>query len=63
SLKDGSELHISDIGFISPKGVVYEKIGVTPDVVIEHRIKDLQSGYDQGIIEAENILSDITAEQ
>ncbi|MEZ5345609.1 MAG: S41 family peptidase [Pyrinomonadaceae bacterium] len=58
SLKDGSELHISDIGFISPKGNIYEKVGVTPDIVIEHTIRDLQGGIDRGMFEAEKLLED-----
>ena len=61
-LKGGSELHISDIGFLSAKGKVYEKIGVTPDQVVESRIDDLQSGFDRGIYEAENLLNDGAAE-
>ncbi len=56
SLKDGSELHISDIGFISAKGTIYEKIGVTPDLNVETKIGDLQIGYDRGIVEAENMI-------
>ncbi len=58
SLKDGSELHISDIGFVSPNGNIYEKIGVTPDVVIDQTIKDLQGGIDRGMSEAEKLLED-----
>ncbi len=61
-LKDGSELHISDIGFISSKGKVYEKVGVTPDRFIEPRITDLQSGFDRGLSEAETMLNDAAAD-
>jgi carboxyl-terminal processing protease len=56
-LKGGSELHISDIGFLSSKGKVYEKVGVTPDKIIELKIDDLQSGLDKGIIEAEKMFN------
>lgn len=56
----GGELHLSDIGFISPKGNIYEKIGVTPDKVIDLKLSDIQSGIDKGILEAEKIF-DVTA--
>lgn len=56
-LKGGSELHISDIGFLSAKGKVYEKVGVTPDKIIELKIDDLQSGLDKGIVEAEKMFN------
>ncbi len=59
-IKGGSELHISDIGFISPKGKVYEKIGVTPDKLVELKIEDLQSGFDRGIDEAEKMFEDFS---
>ena len=62
-LKDGSELHISDIGFISAKGKIYEKVGVTPDRVIEPKIADLLSGFDRGLTVAENMISVASANQ
>ncbi len=57
SLKDGSELHISDIGFISAKGNIYEKVGVTPDKIVKLTVKDLENEIDRHIEEAENIFS------
>ena len=56
-LRGGSELHISDIGFLSAKGKIYEKVGVTPDQVVKTKILDLQSGFDRGISTAEKLLS------
>ena len=52
-IKGGGELHISDYGFLSSKGKVYEKIGITPDKIIELKIADLQSGFDKVREEAE----------
>lgn len=57
SMKGGGELHISDIGFLSAKGKIYEKIGVTPDKTVELKINDLRNNVDVGINEAEKILS------
>ncbi len=54
-IKGGGELHISDIGFLSSKGKVYEKVGVTPDKVVEIKIADLRNGIDRGIEEAEKM--------
>ncbi len=61
-LPGGSELHISDIGFISAKGNVYEKVGVTPDKVLDLDIADLRRGFDRSLALAESMLNDITAE-
>ena len=61
-LRDGSELHISDIGFISAKGRIYEKVGVTPDKVLDLNIADLRSGLDRGVVEAENMLTEAALE-
>jgi len=61
-LRGGSELHISDIGFLSAKGNIYEKVGITPDKVVPQRIADLQNGFDRGISEAENILTSAAAQ-
>ncbi len=57
-IKGGGELHISDIGFLSSQGKVYEKMGVTPDKVIELKISDLQNGFDRSISEAEKMYED-----
>ena len=59
-LKGGSELHISDIGFLSAKGKVYEKIGVTPDKVVELRIEDLRDELDREVEEAEKMLTEVS---
>lgn len=56
-VKGGAELHISDIGFLSPSGKVYEKVGVTPNKNVPLKIADLQSGVDRGLNEAEKNLS------
>jgi carboxyl-terminal processing protease len=61
-LEGGGELHISDIGFLSSQGRIYEKVGVTPDIVIEPQIIDLQSGFDRGIDEAEKMLNSSISE-
>lgn len=61
-IKGGSELHISDIGFLSSKGKVYEKVGVTPDKIVELKIEDLQSGFDRGINEAEKMFDTSSVE-
>ena len=55
--KGGSELHISDTGFLSPKGKVYEKTGVTPDRIVELKIEDLQNQFDREVNEAEKMLN------
>lgn len=60
--KDGSELHISDTGFLSARGNIYEKTGVTPDRIVELKITDLVNGNDREIAEAENVLSNISAQ-
>ncbi len=57
SMKGGGELHISDIGFLSAKGKIYEKIGVTPDKIVGLELNDLRNDIDIGIKEAEKILS------
>lgn len=56
-MKGGGELHISDIGFLSAKGKIYEKIGVTPDKIVGLQLSDLRNNVDIGIKEAEKILS------
>ncbi|NNE99680.1 MAG: hypothetical protein HKN25_11730 [Pyrinomonadaceae bacterium] len=59
-LKGGSELHISDIGFLSAKGKVYEKIGVTPDRIVALSIDDLRKEIDRGVEEAEKMLTEVS---
>lgn len=62
-LKGGAELHISEIGFISAKGKVYERTGVSPDKTISLKIADIQKGYDSGLIEAEKMLKSQNGER
>jgi carboxyl-terminal processing protease len=61
-IRGGGELHISDIGFLSSKGKVYEKVGVTPDKIIEPNIADLRTGLDRGISEAEKMFDNFNTE-
>ena len=61
-LKDGSELHISDTGFLSAKGKIYEKTGVTPDKIVELKIDDLINKYDREMDEAEKMLTGIAVQ-
>ncbi|MEZ5427753.1 MAG: S41 family peptidase [Pyrinomonadaceae bacterium] len=56
-MKGGGELHISDIGFLSAKGKIYEKVGVTPDRVVGLKIDDLRKDFDRGVAEAETVIS------
>jgi carboxyl-terminal processing protease len=56
-MKGGGELHISEMGFLSAKGKIYEKAGITPDESVEQKIVDLQNGYDRDIAQAEKILA------
>lgn len=62
-MKGGGELHISDIGFLSAKGRIYEKIGITPEQIVEVKIKDLRSDIDAGLNAAEKTLSAIVENQ
>ncbi len=56
-MKGGGELHISETGFLSAKGRIYEKSGITPDQTVDMRIKDFQEGFDRDIWQAEKILT------
>ncbi len=58
-MKGGGELHISEMGFLSAKGKIYEKMGITPDESVEQKIEDLQNGFDRDIARAEKILSEM----
>ena len=60
NMKGGGELHLSELGFLSSKSRVYEKIGVTPDIAVGLTIKDLQEGYDRNLEQAENALAELT---
>ena len=58
-MKGGGELHISEMGFLSAKGKVYEKMGITPDESVELKIEDLQNGVDRDVAKAEKILAEM----
>ncbi len=55
-LNGGSELNISEFGYISPKGNRIEGSGVTPDVVVPLTIDDIRERKDAVLMEAERIL-------
>lgn len=55
-MKGGGELHISEMGFLSAKGKIYEKNGVIPDESVKPRIEDLLNDFDRDIAQAEKIL-------
>lgn len=60
-MKGGGELHLSETGFLSPNGKIYERMGVTPDVNVTPKIDDLQRGIDRGLEEAEKILTEMVS--
>lgn len=55
-VKEG-ELQLSELNVISPKGKRYEGIGVTPDLIIEPTINDLQNNRDRALEAAEKLLN------
>jgi carboxyl-terminal processing protease len=55
-LKAG-ELEFSQIGFVSAKGKIVEGNGVSPDLMINVEIKDLQNHYDRTLAEAVKYLT------
>ena len=55
-LKDGGDLAISEIGFVTSKGRTLEGAGVTPDRTVALTIADLQQGRDAALEEAESLL-------
>lgn len=63
NMKGGGELHLSELGFLSSKSRVYEKIGVTPDIAVGLTIKDLQEGNDRSLEQAENALAELTTKK
>jgi carboxyl-terminal processing protease len=58
-MKGGSELHISEIAFLSSKGKIYERAGITPDLLLNLTVDDLRTGKDRGIETAEKVLADL----
>ena len=55
-MKGGSELAVSELKYISPRGQKFEGAGITPDKVVALTIADLQSHRDASIEAAENLL-------
>jgi carboxyl-terminal processing protease len=55
-LTGGSELNVSEFGYLSPKGNRVEGSGVTPDVVVPLTIDDIRERKDVVLAEAERIL-------
>ncbi len=55
-LTGGSELNISEFGYLSPKGNRIEGSGVTPDVVVPLTLDDIRERKDSVLAEAEKIL-------
>ncbi len=55
-LTGGSELNVSEFGYVSPKGNRIEGSGVTPDVVVPLTIDDIRERKDVVLAEAERIL-------
>lgn len=55
-LEGGSELAVSELRYISPRGQKFEGAGITPDRIIALTIADLQSHRDAAIEAAENLL-------
>ena len=53
-LKDGGDLAISEIGFVTAKGRTLEGNGVLPDKPVAVTLADLQSGRDAALREAES---------
>jgi carboxyl-terminal processing protease len=52
----GGELQISELGYLSSKGLKLEGIGITPDKVVVATLADLRRRRDAWIEEAENFL-------
>ena len=55
-LTGGSELNVSEFGYLSPKGNRVEGGGVTPDVAVPLTIDDIRERKDTVLAEAERIL-------
>ncbi len=58
-LKDGGDLAISEIGFVTSKGRTLEGNGVTPDKLIAVTLADLQGQRDVALEEAEKYFNDL----
>lgn len=58
-LTGGGDLTLSEFGFVTAKGKKLEGRGVTPDKTVELNLKDLQTGRDAALEEAEQYLRDL----
>jgi carboxyl-terminal processing protease len=58
-LKDGGDLAVSEIGFVTSKGRTLEGNGVMPDKTIGVTLRDLQNKRDAALEEAERYLGDL----
>ena len=55
-LKGGGDLTLSEFGFISARGRRLEGSGVTPDRLVPLKLKDIRTGRDRALEEAEDYL-------
>lgn len=55
-LKGGGDLTLSEFGFITAKGKKLEGNGVMPDKIVALNLKDIQTGRDSALREAEQFL-------
>lgn len=58
-LKGGGDLTMSEFGFITAKGKKLEGSGVTPDKIIQLNLKDIQTGRDAALEQAEQYLKNL----
>jgi carboxyl-terminal processing protease len=58
-IKGGGELDVSEIAFVSPKGVKLEGTGVTPHQVVRLTLADLQSRRDPVLEAASSFLTSL----
>ena len=58
-LKGGGDLAVSEIGFVTPNGRKLEGEGVRPDKSVAVTLRDLQSGRDLALEEAEKYLKSL----
>lgn len=58
-LKDGGDLAVSEIGFVTAKGRTLEGNGITPDKPVAVTLSDLQSGRDAALREAERYFDEL----
>lgn len=62
-LKGGIGLHISELGYVSPKGQVIEGAGVVPDTVVRPTLASLREGDDLPFRAAQRLLLEKAAAQ